>query len=482
MNAVIALNHFCESHGPKVIFTTTTLRETNLNEITFKNVVFDRHNCPSCNSIGLETGFTSIDKETNTKFFSSQYPVLPDTVNVLRVAATRSLSCETSYNKNGGFVFFGDASGHVLSHTFHLADSNARGLFKLYSITILMKDKTFLLNTEPFLSKHLESISKELQQYADKVYEREQSECSQRATRLNAGKITSNTKRSLLDLTGEQHIYGYLHQNFAWLLWAGARYLSESITLGTPSPPPWLGKETEEGFTMVQLDKEDFLLNKMGKLTLTDDNIEGSEENRKSIGQVKEETDDDFPLICYCILTGVRIVIIGNPKRAHSYISAFKSLLPESLHHMVLMNANNLTDNHRIIHLHGKTCTDSQSGLIIELLNEDEMKLKINQVNLPSRLPSLVSKIVKAVNEQAFTESVLEKRIRVLVEEWKNKINCLQKMRQNQDTTKLKKVLGIQTHDQALLVLRPRARSNLRPRERTYGRVYECGTPGAFPK
>lgn len=185
MPSKLQLNKFfflSSSHGPNVIFATTTLRETNLNEISFKNVVFDRQNCPSCNSIGLETAYNSIDRETNTNFFSSQHPII-DTVGVLKIAATRSLSCETSYDKNGGFVFFGDASGHILSHTFHLADSHARGLFKLYSMTILMKDKTFLLNTEPFLSQHLENISKELQDYADKVYHREQSECSQRATR-----------------------------------------------------------------------------------------------------------------------------------------------------------------------------------------------------------------------------------------------------------------------------------------------------------
>lgn len=32
------------------------------------------------------------------------------------------------------------------------------------------------------------------------------------------------------------------------------------------------------------------------------------------------------------------------------------------------------------------------------------------------------------------------------------------------------------------LRLRPRARSNLRPLDRTYGLVCECGTPGALPK
>lgn len=421
-----------------------------MNEITFKNVIFDRHNCPSCNSIGLETGYNSIDKETNTKFFSSQHPVLPDTVNVLKVAATRSLSCETSYNKNGGFVFFGDASGHILSHTFHLADSNARGLFKLYSITILMKDKTFLLNTEPFLSQHLENISKELQEYADKVYKREQSECSQRATRLNAGKITSNTKRSLMDLTGEQHIYGYLHQNFAWVLWAGARYLSESITLGTPSAPPWMGKETEEGFTMVQLDKEDFLLKQLGKLSTKGK----QEETRISTRQVSEESGDDFPLILFSLLTGVTIYLVGECSRTDPYKKVFKTLLPESLHRFFsedFENAN-IPSECRIISISlAETVPQSPNILCIDFLDDNQLKIRNNQINLPPRLPSLVTKIVKAVNEPAFTESVLEKRIKVLVEEWKNKVQCLQKMRQNQDTTKLKKVLGLQTHDQPLV-------------------------------
>ncbi|XP_063702349.1 folliculin [Culicoides brevitarsis] len=444
MNAVIALNHFCESHGPNVVFTTTTLRETNLNEISFKNVLFERHNCPSCNSIGLETGYNSSDAETNTKFFSSQHPVLPDTVNVLKVAATRSLSCETSYNKNGGFVFFGDASGHILSHTFHLADSNARGLFKLYSITILMKDKTFLLNTEPFLSQHLEEISKELQGYADKIYEKEQSESSQRATRLNAGRITSNTKRSLMDLTGKTHIYGMLHQNFAWLLWAGARYLSESITLGTPSAPPWLGKETEEGFTMVQLDKEDFLLKQLGKLTTKEQILEEISSPR----QIYQETTENFPLIIFSLLTGVGIYLVNDVLRAQNYLRVFKNLLPEALH-KVFMNEFPNGAQCRVI-VTEKMPENCTNCLVIEFKSDNQTEVK-SFVSLPAKMPTLVTKIVKAVKEEAFTEAVLEKRIKVLVEEWKNKVQCLLKMNKNQDTTKLKKVLGLQVHDQPLI-------------------------------
>lgn len=47
---------------------------------------------------------------------------------------------ETS--KNGSTMYFGDNErGHVLSHTFSLQDSLARGFYRKYCILVLMKDK-----------------------------------------------------------------------------------------------------------------------------------------------------------------------------------------------------------------------------------------------------------------------------------------------------------------------------------------------------
>lgn len=316
-----------------MVFCTQTLRETRVEDISFAGVAFDRQKCPSCNSIGLTRTFISRDKESEeTNFFSSQFPVIPETVNVLKVAATRSLSCETSYNKNGGFVFFGDASGHVLSHTFHVADSNARGFFKLFSITILMKDKTFLLNTEPFLSQHLENISHQLQEYASKVYKDDQSRGSQRAARLNSGQITSNTARSLMELTGEEHIYAILHAHFAWLLWAGARYLSESITLGSPTIPPWLGNEIEEGFTMVHIDKEDFLVKRLGRLSF---------ENSLSLRVFRGLSS--FRGVLNAVLTGQQVVVRAVDGGA-ALARGLCSLLPDAMHGLMEMRANYAKD------------------------------------------------------------------------------------------------------------------------------------------
>lgn len=45
-------------------------------------------------------------------------------------------------------MYFGDSErGHVLSHTFTVQDSLARGFHRKYSILILMKDKVKVQNT-----------------------------------------------------------------------------------------------------------------------------------------------------------------------------------------------------------------------------------------------------------------------------------------------------------------------------------------------
>lgn len=70
-------------------------------------------------------------------------------------------------------------------------------------------------------------------------------------------------------------------------------------------------------------------------------------------------------------------------------------------------------------------------------------------ISLP--VPTLLQKIAKAVDEELFTDTVLDKQLRALVEEWKNKVVCLRKMSSNQDVAKIKKIMGIQQQDQVLI-------------------------------
>lgn len=61
-------------------------------------------------------------------------------------------------------------------------------------------------------------------------------------------------------------------------------------------------------------------------------------------------------------------------------------------------------------------------------------------------MPILINKICKTVTEPILTDEVADKRIKVLVEEWKNKVQVLQKVRVT-DLARVKRVLGIQAQD-----------------------------------
>lgn len=154
MNGIICLCHFCESHGPVHVFCTQTLRDTKIEDFNLSDQN-QNENCFACNS--MSNAIYSVDKDSGATFLSTQNPTIPDLVSLVKQAAVRSLSSEVNVTKDGGFVFFGDASrAHVLSHTFHVSDSQARGFYQQFSIVILMKDKYFLLNISPFLSQNFQ--------------------------------------------------------------------------------------------------------------------------------------------------------------------------------------------------------------------------------------------------------------------------------------------------------------------------------------
>lgn len=195
-------------------------------------------------------------------------------------------------------MFFGDATrGHVLSHTFHIHDSQARGFFRLFSIVILMKDKMFLLNLQPFLAKNMQKISTELQTYSLSVYTAEQAKCSERAQRLTSGQASTQPPRSLIELTGESSVFAIMHTHFTWILATGARYLTENVTVGAPTVPPWIGGD-EDGFSVVKMDNEEWL---NSRRTADDDTEEFT------IRKSRELLKTDFIATCYCVLVGIQV-------------------------------------------------------------------------------------------------------------------------------------------------------------------------------
>lgn len=164
MNAIIALCQFCESHGPRVVFCTQTLRDTKLSDLCLHGKRLlrvrihaqdnketdvadckardvnkyikkidnnkentDEDNCNACEIFTTKeyTGLYSEDATNGATFLSTHVPIQEDIESLLNGAAIRSLSSDANpLTKNGGFVFYGNTvEGYVLSHTFHLNDA-----------------------------------------------------------------------------------------------------------------------------------------------------------------------------------------------------------------------------------------------------------------------------------------------------------------------------------------------------------------------
>lgn len=288
MNAIVALCHFCELHGPRTLFCTEVLHaplpqgagsgdspgqveqaEEEEGGIQMSSRV-RAHSpaegastdssspgpkksdmCEGCRSLAVgHPGYISHDKETSIKYVSHQHPNHPQLFSIVRQACVRSLSCEVCPGREGP-IFFGDEQhGFVFSHTFFIKDSLARGFQRWYSIIAIMMDRIYLINSWPFLLGKIRRIISELQGKALKVFEAEQFGCPQRAQRMNTAftpflhQRNGNAARSLTSLTSDDNLWACLHTSFAWLLKACGSRLTEKLLEGAP---------TED--TLVQMEK-----------------------------------------------------------------------------------------------------------------------------------------------------------------------------------------------------------------------------------
>ncbi|KAK4813389.1 hypothetical protein QYF61_004726 [Mycteria americana] len=318
MNAIVALCHFCELHGPRTLFCTEVLHSplpqgASSGDISGQNEQAEeeeggiqmssriRSHSPAegasadssspgpkksdmceasvkicgCRSLaGGHPGYVSHDKETSIKYVSHQHPNHPQLFSIVRQACVRSLSCEVCPGREGP-IFFGDEQhGFVFSHTFFIKDSLARGFQRWYSIITIMMDRIYLINSWPFLLGKIRGIIDELQGKALKVFEAEQYGCPQRAQRMNTAftpflhQRNGNAARSLTSLTNDENLWACLHTSFAWLLKACGSRLTEKLLEGAP---------TED--TLVQMEK-------LADLKEESEGWDGSEEEEKPSSQL----------------------------------------------------------------------------------------------------------------------------------------------------------------------------------------------------
>ncbi|CAL1546523.1 unnamed protein product [Lymnaea stagnalis] len=554
MNAIISLCHFCELHGPKILYCTQPFRPQEPNNLdgdeaegnishrlkstsvtpspsadihtstSFSGCAKDQ--CEGCKSV--QTGFVSHDDEAQVSYVSTQQPYNPEVFARIRQACIRSLSSEVCPGREGP-IFFGDKQcGHVLSYTFYVPDSQARGMHRWYSIMIVMMDKIYLLNSWPFLVPHMRIVIENLQNKAQKVYNQEEAKCPQRPLRLGARVDPSNfikqrggTKpaRSLQELTGDKNVFRMLHVAFLWILKSCGNRITETLLEGPPTEDTIIDmekqEETEEGFIKIYM-------RKVGEF----DAIESEANSDKTSVEKKEPSKDSetemdiisgpviknlrhlrmilgsssFLSLAHHVVVGNQVIVSGHQRSlVTSILNSLKGLLPKGCCRVVPysteyvesykcnflgLSPNVLLSQHVIlseqfVHLEivekpalssPKEAATGQgfgwSGPDSDISDADldgDIRLRDFQFNittpftLSSRVPTVLTRMVMALQNKNLSQEVVEAAFTCLKEEWMNKVKVLFKFtkaggnRSEEDTKKLLQIVGARDEDKQLL-------------------------------
>ncbi|CAH0398877.1 unnamed protein product [Chilo suppressalis] len=421
MNAVIGLCHFCEAHGPRPLFCTFTTDDENHTKESSKQAV----KCTGCTSLGPETILVS--KDDDGTFFCSRESVLnADVTAFLRQAAIRSITCEVSWSKEGGVVYFSDTQGHVLSLNFQIKDTRARGLKRWFSVVVLMKDKMLLHNITPVLSEHMQKIAKELQELAEIVFDNEQKVCTQRALRLRTGRNDFGQSRSLKQLTGDEDVFIRLHSHFSWMLKAGGLTYSETLhtshdMLKKLNPETTKNSIFSANACNVPSDDECIPLRFLENML------------SKSV----------FQILLYCTLTRINIIVRSDCDQADNIVKAINRLTPMNL------NSPNVTvcsDNEQL--------TPTDNICIVEGAENNYSCIWTGV--LPSKCPTLMTRIENAINNSKFNDTVLHQHVKSLLLEWLGIVKAVKSAIDASGPTSdavvnLKKVFGVTPQDDVLV-------------------------------
>ncbi|XP_030840065.1 folliculin [Strongylocentrotus purpuratus] len=535
MNAVIALCHFCEIHGPRVLFCTQAHHaaepqhvldskgeeypstfghhfhkrpRSSTNEslssvssdLTTCSSASSTEHCEACRSFQPgQPGFISNDHEAKISYISSQNPEHPELFTIIRQACIRSLSCENCQGREGPIFFGEDYYGYTLSYMFIIKDTQARGLQRGYSIIVVMMDKIYLLNSWPFLVKHMKSLIDELKSKSNKVYEQEQTQRNQRAERLHREFLSpgdfyrggvNKPFRALVVLTGDANLFKYLHMRFSWILKAGGNRITEKVLEGPPLEEAVdLDDEevTEEGFIKVS----------------TKPAVPSSPENpSQSEGhQSEDELEGDegpvfsslqhlravlgslnFHDVAYNVLIGNQLIARADCKSTlKSLFKVLKVILPAGCCR-IISHSPTYQASWKCNFLGLSTGTElpehlitSEVYLLLDVISPVNLKQDSNRVVsrtagpfkghgisitsssvVPDKVPTILSRIVTTLNNSDLTPEIVVTVLTTLKEEWMNKVKLLFKFTRagshtDEDTEKLLKILQAKVEDKPLL-------------------------------
>ncbi|KAI4873569.1 hypothetical protein NFI96_026258 [Prochilodus magdalenae] len=520
MNALVALCHFCELHGPRTLFCTEAVHPPSpSNPQAGSALLGDREveregegltmranssatqradMCEGCRSLpASHPGFVSVDSETGIRFLSHQHPRQPQLFSVVRQACVRSLSCEVCPGREGP-IFFGDEQhGFVFSHTFFIKDSLARGFQRWYSIVMVAMDRIYLINSWPFLLRHLKLTIQSLQSTALKVFDSEQGVCPQRAVRMNSAfspavfphQRSGNAARSLPSLTQHPNLWASLHASFSCsdqtelrrtslvyaircvlirrLLKACGSRLTEKLLEGAPTEDTLVLIERQTGTNPSSSQRTNLVQSK-------------GESKEMDVLSVWDEAGviwvcsvlgtAEFRQLAWHVLMGNQVIWRGTDRGLiQSAFNILKALLPVgcvrveaySAHYEEAYRCNFLGLSPDVqIPPH---VSSSEFTVLVDVLNVeqgfvhagcDDDVLSLYQFSISSastqptdKGPALLNKIEVALTNENLSVEVVSHCLLCLKEEWMNKVKVLFKFskvdgRGREDTQKVLALLG----------------------------------------
>ncbi|GMR36369.1 hypothetical protein PMAYCL1PPCAC_06564, partial [Pristionchus mayeri] len=392
MQAVIAFCHFCESHGPRVIFTTQPLRslpfgegpsgtpdwpiESNLNYITknlpvsevdhpelIKGAAKDRETrCTACTSIGTGVAYLSADKRTQTTFVSSQVSFDDGVLEKVKYACLRSLTIEmgtpaeksskpppkpggqssssatvnTKGTERDGNVFFGDAQhGYTMSLTFRLEDSRARGFLRLYSFLVVSSQMQFILNNHDSLLGHLMDMRNRLQRSASRIFHQEMdgggntTESVRPENAPRANMMPQGWFRKRMNVEPSRDLRTIVGDENVW------RGLHRQMLWTLRSESLRLydgaleGLPTQDMLVIRELDTERVAELSLGSENEHEKTLDQLENLRRIARGLEEKKDDSLDRLLYHTITGGQVVVLGSSRVSiRSFLLALSNLLP----------------------------------------------------------------------------------------------------------------------------------------------------------
>uniref|UniRef100_H2YJQ8 Folliculin n=1 Tax=Ciona savignyi TaxID=51511 RepID=H2YJQ8_CIOSA len=483
MEAVMALCHFCEQHGPSVMFTCEKVlnqckQYTNTPDIPSEGKDFepthgnatpiDSHHpplsmrktdlCQACRSLPeSDKGFISCDDENGMNFISTQHPHNPEVFRLVRQACVRSLSCEVCPGREGPIMFGDDKHGYVISYTFYVQDNLARGLKRWYSIICIMTDRVFLIQSWPFLVGCIQKIIKYMQRCADAIYKIESSEAPQYRSKYTprSGHVVTphnfrqhrgdnSNARALIQLTGNPDLYPYLHTAFTWVMQACRKRFKEKIVEG-----PKLDDEISDS------DQYSVRTRLETPANLASPNSSGGNPIFKSLRHMREVMQPHwFKAIAWHLLIGNQVVWKGDDKELiTSALNVLKDLLPHGC--VKLLTNSDQYVNCSKANLLGLTeaaiipalnVRCSENFILVEtvrknhpksnqlypslepgnIMNGVEFKVT-NRCVIPEKGPEILNKLEVAIANISLSAEVVKHCLICMKEEWMNKAKILYK-------------------------------------------------------